>query len=71
VYNLGTGKGQSVLEMVEAFKKATGVTVRNFSLISAARKTNFSFYVVYFICVFNDIYKSAKSCCSLDSLQNL
>jgi len=27
VYNLGTGKGQSVLEMVEAFKKATGVTI--------------------------------------------
>jgi UDP-glucose 4-epimerase len=27
VYNLGTGKGTSVLEMVKAFEQATGVTI--------------------------------------------
>ena len=27
VYNLGTGKGTSVLEMVNAFEKATGVKI--------------------------------------------
>lgn len=27
IYNLGTGKGYSVLEMIQAFEKASGLTV--------------------------------------------
>lgn len=34
VYNLGTGKGTSVLEMVAAFEKASGKVLKIFYLVA-------------------------------------
>lgn len=52
VYNLGTGKGTSVLEMVEAFEKASGKVSKSHLALIVERAVN-AFTNVILDCVFS------------------
>lgn len=69
VYNLGTGKGTSVLEMVRAFEQASGKVLTNISF-SCSVSVNVMF-AVYFNVIFqkNNVahmvfFLSSGMCCS-------
>lgn len=47
VYNLGTGKGTSVLEMVAAFEKASGKVLQAFAALFILFPTRFSIKKIF------------------------